>query len=481
MRASNHHRVRRVRSFKRRAVLVAGVLGVVFVLINIVMVAAYWNRALPHSNLGRLQVSGKQLSSLSHVSVDEILPATVTVSRGQTAQLLAPSSLGIVVDASAATHSLKTSWLRWLPALSLLVHQHATLHISVNSARFGQITAQLANAFNQPSLPRHIVFRPSQSAFVVAPAENGYTFDSKSFQADLIAALQAGRTQLTAPVVALPASPAGIDPSPQLTELQKQLDTKLNFIYLGTTISPSASDKASWFANNGQGLSLAAANVAAYVAKVGQQKHVSIANQNDIATAAMYALGKHQALSLVLVPADANTVVRTYCTATRDVSNAVLSELEGKLAATYADVRGWNDSGQIAFRHVDSGCQYTVWMAASSQMTSFGAICDDYYNCQVGTNVVMNYDRWTSATPPWNQTGGSLEDYHTLMIDHETGHRLGFLDNPTCPGAGQPAPVMMQQSIDLKGCIFNIWPRPAEFAQLDRSLGIAPTSVNIQE
>lgn len=83
---------------------------------------------------------------------------------------------------------------------------------------------------------------------------------------------------------------------------------------------------------------------------------------------------------------------------------------------------------------------------------------------------MVNYDRWTTATPPWNQTGGNIEDYRVLIISHETGHRLGFLDNPVCPGAGQPAYVMMQQSIDLKGCVFNIWPTQTELAQLKTML-----------
>jgi hypothetical protein len=143
---------------------------------------------------------------------------------------------------------------------------------------------------------------------------------------------------------------------------------------------------------------------------------------------------------------------------------------------TYNDARGWNDGGHIAFEHVRRGCQYTVWMSAAADMTTFGTICDDYYNCQAGHSVVLNYDRWTTATPPWNKTGGSIQDYRTLMIDHETGHRLGFPDNPVCPRKGRPAPVMMQQSMNLHGCVFNIWPRPAEFTRLDHMLNLGQTN-----
>ena len=66
-----------------------------------------------------------------------------------------------------------------------------------------------------------------------------------------------------------------------------------------------------------------------------------------------------------------------------------------------------------------------------------------------------------SPAMPWNAAGRSLRDYRHLVVNHETGHWLGRAHRG-CPGQGQAAPVMMQQSKALDGCRFNAWPRPDE-------------------
>jgi hypothetical protein len=48
-----------------------------------------------------------------------------------------------------------------------------------------------------------------------------------------------------------------------------------------------------------------------------------------------------------------------------------------------------------------------------------------------------------------------------MVIDHETGHWIGF-GHSYCSGAGRLAPVMMQQSKGLLGCATNPWPLPGE-------------------
>ena len=59
--------------------------------------------------------------------------------------------------------------------------------------------------------------------------------------------------------------------------------------------------------------------------------------------------------------------------------------------------------------------------------------------------------------------GGNLANYRTMVINHETGHRLDHRDNETvCQQAGEPAPLMQQQSISLRGCTINEWPLDSE-------------------
>jgi hypothetical protein len=163
----------------------------------------------------------------------------------------------------------------------------------------------------------------------------------------------------------------------------------------------------------------------------------------------------------------------SYCVSNRgDGTEDLLPELKETLASVYADPRGWSLHGQVAFQYADSGCDFTVWMASPDQMSSFGAVCDSYWNCEVEGSVVINMDRWLYMTPSWVGSGhGGISEYRAMLVNHETGHMLGF-GHAACPTAGKPAPVMMQESISLDGCTFNVWPLASEQNKLRSMLGL---------
>ena len=86
------------------------------------------------------------------------------------------------------------------------------------------------------------------------------------------------------------------------------------------------------------------------------------------------------------------------------------------------------------------------------------------YSCQIGPLVVINADRWRTATSQWT---GDLATYKQELINHEFGHLLGQHHPPVqCPHPGQPAPTMAQQSTELGGCLPNPWPL---FGEIDRA------------
>jgi hypothetical protein len=82
--------------------------------------------------------------------------------------------------------------------------------------------------------------------------------------------------------------------------------------------------------------------------------------------------------------------------------------------------------------------------------------CDVVWSCRNGSNVVINEDRWLGASPAWNEAGGGLRDYRHMVVNHETGHWLGF-GHATCSSPGAPAAVMQQQSMGLQRCAPNPW------------------------
>lgn len=158
----------------------------------------------------------------------------------------------------------------------------------------------------------------------------------------------------------------------------------------------------------------------------------------------------------------------SYCVRLQDVPESSRAELLSKLDSTYTDPRGWSLNGAIKFTHNETGCNYTVVLAAAADLPSFSSVCSTSYSCQVGSFVIINFDRWSGGSAPWN---GSLDDYRTLVINHETGHWLGF-GHLHCPGPGLLSPVMQQQSISLEGCVVNAWPLPSELGSLANRYGI---------
>lgn len=439
---------------------VAG-LASLFVVANIAMLAVYHNKALPGYSLGGVAVGGKAYTTIQQMDARQFTPTQITLKKGAASQTLSANELGLGIDWAGSVANIKHT-RSWVPLLSFVTHHNVSVALTVDQQKLRSRIDASQTTFSLAATDKHIGV--SNGTFAILPAAAGYSLNVDATGSLVSKAFAAGTSTVTVAVTTIPAGSNTGNLDSDLATLQKELQQKLTFNYGGQKVAPTSADMASWYDSSGQTMAVSATKLGDYLDKTASKLGTTLGNKTDLVTATTYALSKSQSLNFEVSPTTA--VKRTYCTAVKGVPESELPDLVGKLAAAYADTRGWNDGGRIAFEHVDSGCNYTVWLAAPSLMTSFGSICDNYYNCQVGNGVVVNNDRWLYATDPWNKTGQSLEVYRTLIIDHESGHRLGFRDNPTCPGAGQPAPVMMQQSIDLKGCVFNVWPLQSEFDYL---------------
>jgi hypothetical protein len=116
----------------------------------------------------------------------------------------------------------------------------------------------------------------------------------------------------------------------------------------------------------------------------------------------------------------------------------------------------------IEFVQVPSGGDFTLVLANPQRVATYDPVCDEIYSCTAGRYVVINDIRFAVGSWAWP---GPLDDYRTMVINHETGHWLG-LGHAYCPGPGAPAPVMQQQSISLQGCALNPWPLGWELDQV---------------
>ena len=158
---------------------------------------------------------------------------------------------------------------------------------------------------------------------------------------------------------------------------------------------------------------------------------------------------------------DVHRVIR-YHVETRGTITTSLKVFVRQAQQTFDDPRGWRGAG-IEFRRVARGGSMTLVLSEASRVPGFSSGCSSMWSCRVGRYVIINQERWKHASPAWNAANGRLRDYRHMVVNHESGHFLG-LGHASCPGAGRPAPVMMQQSKGLGGCNFNPWPTARELA-----------------
>jgi hypothetical protein len=156
----------------------------------------------------------------------------------------------------------------------------------------------------------------------------------------------------------------------------------------------------------------------------------------------------------------------TYEVASRGSVHANMEAFARQVARFLEDPRGWRSVG-IEFVPVDSGGSITVWLTEDSQVPSFSSICSVGLSCSIGPDIIINEVRWVEGAPAGVMDRVPVVDYRKMVVNHEVGHWLGHHLHSSCPGPGQVAPLMMQQSKGLDGCLFNPYPLPSELSAPD--------------
>jgi len=130
-----------------------------------------------------------------------------------------------------------------------------------------------------------------------------------------------------------------------------------------------------------------------------------------------------------------------------------------EVASILGDSRSWIADGSVGFRQVGSDDADIVIRVA--RPSTVDRLCRPLrtggrLSCRSGRYINLNVDRWLGATAFWPT---DLATYRSYLVNHEVGHFLGH-GHAACPGRGQPAPVMMQQTKGLGDCTANGWPYP---------------------
>jgi hypothetical protein len=156
----------------------------------------------------------------------------------------------------------------------------------------------------------------------------------------------------------------------------------------------------------------------------------------------------------------------TYEIAARGDVAVDLEDFAAQVAQFLSDPAGWPSAG-IEFERVEADGLITIWLAEDSQVPSFSSICSTGLSCSIGRDIIINETRWVDSAPPGVMDDVPVRQYRLMVVNHEVGHWLGHHNHSSCPGPGQLAPLMMQQSKGLDGCVFNPYPLPEEMTAPD--------------
>lgn len=459
------HKISKILRSKRAVYVYIGLFAV-FVIGNLLTLVMYQDKTYPNT-----VIAGHKAGSLTSAEVEtflqnpENIPKQAKLLYKGTETSVQLEDVGVSINAEATKQQIDDS-KNWLPLANLFVAHAITPQSNVDEAVLHKYLVGFAKKNKQA--PKNAEFYVKDGTFEIKPEMVGHTVNI----VDSVELTK--KSALSGQPIALVSQPieakiTNDDLSKELTTLRQQQKTSITVKFGKKSKTFTEAEVAGFYQIKDSTATLSDEKIidAIEVGSFG----IDIGNLPEATAQIKNSIKANKSLSFTLT--EAPKVVRsfTYCVASRGVSSSYLGGLSSKLASVLSDSQGWGLKGQVKFSKVNSGCSFTVWLSAASQMPSFGGLCDSMWSCRSGSNVVINFTRWQNASPAWNASGGSLDNYRSMVINHEVGHWLGFAHR-YCAGSGQLAPVMQQQSINLQGCKFNPWPTSTELLSLKNSLGI---------
>jgi hypothetical protein len=126
--------------------------------------------------------------------------------------------------------------------------------------------------------------------------------------------------------------------------------------------------------------------------------------------------------------------------------------------ATLNDPRSWGLNGRMTFARTDGAAEIRVVLASATTVDKLCAPVDTkgVLSCGHDGMAALNFTGWVAGLAAY---GADRTAYRQYLVNSEVGLLLGH-PHVECPGAGQRAPVMQQQTIAVTPCTPNAWPFP---------------------
>jgi hypothetical protein len=163
--------------------------------------------------------------------------------------------------------------------------------------------------------------------------------------------------------------------------------------------------------------------------------------------------------------------LRRYRVAVERGSDEDVDAFAALVDETLGDERSWTGGGRLRLQRVggSDAHDFTVYLATRE---TAGAMClrggvnirvggRPYTSCRSTGKAIINLDRWRLSAPTYVSSKTPLKTYRQYVVNHEVGHELGH-SHQGCPRRGGPAPVMVQQTLTLRGCKPYAWPRQGD-------------------
>lgn len=282
----------------RKLAIFSGGLVLIFVILNLVIFAAFLHRTYPNTYIANLSIGSVNYNSVPNkINSLALLPHSIALQQHGKSTHITPVKLGMEVDyAKIETSAKKRSWL---PLVNLFKSHKIPVSIKFNKTTLASKLSELALLDKSDPVNAHIVIQNSR--FLLAGSTNGYQLNIAQAASAITHAAAENKTVIMLPLTVIVPKVTSASLQPSLQQLQTQQNIALSFTYNGKTTRPSSATITSWYGLENNNYSPQANKIRSYIAAVGASDGIQVQNMSAAITATMSALQKMSATAVALV------------------------------------------------------------------------------------------------------------------------------------------------------------------------------------